>query len=126
MSGRNEYEWGQHWAAWLHAQLKDRAMSRTEFVNASPRKANGRPEIDATVLGRWLKGQRPTFDKAVMTAAILGLDAALVVRQAGYLATPNEPLVIQDGPAEHLIIRVDTDQEAKAVAEFLKIYRGRE
>lgn len=125
MAGRDGYDWGQHWAAFLETQMKQRTMSRTQFVDASPLKPNGRPEIDHTVLGRWLHGQRPTFDKAVMAADILGMDAALVVRQAGFIATPNEPLVIEEDQSEHVIVRLDSDEEARAVAEFLKIWRSR-
>ena len=120
-----EYDWGHHWALWLGGEMARQNLSRTDFVARSPVKRNGRPEVDATMLSRYLQGQKPTFEKAAIVAQILQLPPVEVVRQAGWLATPEDPLIIQDGDHQHLILRLDSDDEVRAVQAFLNIYRSR-
>lgn len=120
-----EYNWGHHWALWLKGEMSRQNLTRKDFVDRSPVKRNGRPEVDATMLGRYLQGQKPTFEKAAIVAQILGLPPVEVVRQAGWLASPEDPLIIQDGDQQHLILRLDSDDEVEAVRAFLSIYRTR-
>lgn len=120
-----EYDWGHHWALWLKGEMARQNLSRREFVARSPVKRNGRPEVDDTMLSRYLKGQKPTFEKAAVVAQILALPPVEVVRQAGWLATPDDPLIITDGDHQHLILRLDSDDEVQAVQAFLNIYRSR-
>lgn len=122
MHGDETYDWGEHWGKWLHHQMEIRALTRPQFVERSPKKANGRPEIDNTMLGR-LDGQRPTFDKAVAVAETLHLPPTEVVREAGFLASPDQPLIINDGERDHLIMQLDSDDEVRAVRAFLEILR---
>jgi transcriptional regulator with XRE-family HTH domain len=118
-----EYDWGNHWSRWLRQQMEQRAITRAEFVRRSPSKDNGRPEIDNTMLGRWLNGTRPTFDKAIAAADVLRMDAAEVVQQAGFIASPEDPLLIDDDTSSHLVMRMESDEEVRAVQRFLSILR---
>lgn len=69
---------------WLDEQLERRGWRPSELVRASGVKSNGRPVIDATRIGSWLKGERPGPDLLAALAEALGIGMTEVMRAAGY------------------------------------------
>lgn len=69
---------------WLDEQLERRKWRASDLVRASGQKPNGRPVIDATRVGSWLKGERPGPDLLAALAEALGVGMTEVMRAAGY------------------------------------------
>jgi hypothetical protein len=107
--------------------MADRQMTRVQLIERSPRRADGSPELNQSLVGRWLEGtHRPTFDKAVATGRALGVPIREAVWEAGFRPAPGDPVVLNgNGAVEHLLVRVTDDDELEAVKDFLDIWRRR-
>lgn len=77
---------GEAWAAWLREQFDRHRTIRkpADLVRASGTKGNGRPHIDASRVTSWLRGQRPSFELALLAADAFGADEGDALVAAGY------------------------------------------
>lgn len=81
MSGQR-HEWGD----WLREQFDRHPTIRipADLARAAGNKPNGRPVIDPSRITQWLKGQRPSYQLAVIAAEAFGADVPDALEAAGY------------------------------------------
>lgn len=96
---------GDAWAAWLRERLDTHPTIRTnaDLVRAGGLKDNGRPRIDASTVTQWLRGRRPSFQLALVTADAFGVDPMEVLMVAGYPIEGWEGrMVVLDGDGSEI------------------------
>lgn len=88
------------WATWLQDQFeRHRTIRRpVDLAKASGTKPNGRPRIDDSRISSWLKGQRPSYELAMVAAEAFGRPISEALTAAGYRMEPEHrgELVVPD------------------------------